>query len=215
MKIAILFLLLAALPAAAQDVPPPDDPLVQQRRLAMILRQSTKFYEAGRYDDALERLSAVQGPAADDLAVRNLRGAILTKLKRFDEARQIFSSILSANPDYFPAAYNLGEVQFVQGDYAGALDTLQQIRRRDPRNELVRFKVFLCHLLLDQEAEARRLAAGFIPAGSTPAWYYAQAMLARKSGDEKAARQHLQAARRIYLAPACRLFDESIATVKF
>jgi Flp pilus assembly protein TadD len=215
MKTVILLLLLAALPVAAQDAPSPDDPLVQQRRLAMVLRQSTQLYEAGRYDAALERLSAVQGPAAGDLAVLNLRGAILTKLKRHDEARQIFFSILSASPDYFPAAYNLGEVQFVQGDYAGALDTFQQIRRRDPRNELVRFKVFLCHLLLGQEAEARKIAAGFIPAGSTPAWYYAQAMLARKSGDESTAQKHLQAARRIYLTPACHLFDESLQSLKF
>jgi len=53
-----------------------------------------------------------------------------------------------------------------------------------------------------------------IPAGSTPAWYYAQAILARQADDEKTAPKHLTAARQIY-PPACQLFDESITTVKF
>jgi hypothetical protein len=89
------------------------------------------------------------------------------------------------------------------------------MRRRDPRNELVRFKILVCQLKLDRDDDAKKIAAGLIPAGSTPAWYYAQAMIARKSGDEKTARKHLQAARSIYLDPGCKLFEESIEQVKF
>jgi hypothetical protein len=40
-------------------------------------------------------------------------------------------------------------------------------------------------------------------------------MIARKAGDEKTAKKHLQAARSIYLDAGCKLFDESIAPVKF
>lgn len=194
---------------------PSDDPLLLQRRLAMVLRQSTKHYEAGEYQAALDRLGAFQGPLAQDLSVLNLRGAILTKLGNYTEARQIFESILATDPNYFPAAFNLGEVQFIAGDYPGALRTFQQIRRRDPRNELVRFKILLGHLLLGEQTEAERIAAGLIPAGSTPAWYYAQAMLARKAGDEARAAKHLAVARSIYEDSGCKLFDESLSTVKF
>jgi tetratricopeptide (TPR) repeat protein len=217
MKPALALLLLAVLAtsAPAQESAPTDDPLVMQRRLAMVLRQSTKSYEAGDYQAALERLAALQGTGAQDLAALNLRGAIYTKLGRYDEARGIFASILSGDPNYFPAAFNLGEVQFVQGDYAGALESFEALRRRDPRNELLRFKVMLCQLLTGQEDAARRLAAGFIPAGSTPAWYYAQAILARQSGDEKTAKKHLTAARQIYPPAASQLFDESLELVDF
>jgi len=213
----LLFFLLAAAPLAAQEnsAAASDDPLLVQRRLAMVLRQSTKHYEAGEYQAALDRLGALQGPLGQDLSVLNLRGAILTKTGNYAEARQIFEAILGTDPNYFPAAFNLGEVQFVQGDYAGALDTFQRIRRRDPRNELVRFKVLLCHLMLGQQSEAERLAAGLIPAGSTPAWYYAQAMLARKAGDEARARKHLSMARSIYQDEGCKLFDDSLTNVKF
>lgn len=181
----------------------------------MVLRQSTKHYEAGEYQVALDRLGALTGPAAQDLSVLNLRGAIFTKLGQYDEARGIFNAILATDPNYFPAAFNLGEVQFVAGDYEGSLETFQRIRRRDPRNELVRFKILVCLLLLNRDDEARKIAQGLIPAGSTPAWYYAQAMLARQAGDEKLANKHLTAARSIYQDAGCKLFDESIQTVKF
>jgi len=213
---AALLLALLSTAAAQQTAPDPAaDPLLMQRRLAMVLRQSTQHYEAGEYQAALDRLASLQGPAGQDLSVLNLRGAILTKLGKHDEAAELFRSILATDPDYFPAAFNLGEVEFLRGNYAGALEVFQGMRRRDPRNELVRFKVFLCQLLLGQEEDAQKTAKGLIPAGGTPAWYYAQAMIARKAGDEKTAGKHLAVARAIYTESGCRLFDESVAPVKF
>ena len=213
----LLFLFFATVPIVAQEntVPPTSDPLLLQRRAAMVLRQSTKHFEAGQYQAALDRLGALQSESGQDLSVLNLRGAVLTKLERYNEASELFSAILRADPNFFPAAFNLGEVQFLTGDREGALETFQSIRRRDPRNELVRFKVLLSLLVLDRDEDAKKIADGLIPAGSTPAWYYSQAMIARKAGDEKAAQKHLHAARSIYLDPGCKLFDESIQTVKF
>jgi Flp pilus assembly protein TadD len=214
--IAALLLALLSTGAAQEAVPDPaSDPLVMQRRLAMVLRQSTQHYEAGEYQAALDRLGVLQGPAGQDLSVLNLRGAILTKLGKYDEARDLFQSILTTDPNYFPAAFNLGEVEFIRGNYAEALELFGGMRRRDPRNELVRFKVFLCQLLLGQNDEAQKMARGLVPAGNTPAWYYAQAMLARQAGDEKSAAKHLSVARSIYTESGCKLFDESVETVKF
>ena len=218
MKKTTVALLLTLLSTGAAQEAAPDpaaDPLVMQRRLAMVLRQSTQHYEAGEYQAALDRLGMLQGPAAEDLSALNLRGAILTKLGEYDTARDLFRSVLATDPDFFPAAYNLGEVDFLRGDYAAALETFQRIRRTEPRNELVRFKVFLCELLLGRDEEAAKIARGLIPAGNTPAWYYAQAMLARKAGDEKSAVRHISAARAIYLESGCKLFDESVETIKF
>jgi tetratricopeptide (TPR) repeat protein len=207
-------LLLALLSTAGAQEAAPDpasDPLLIQRRLAMVLRQSTQHYEAGEYQAALERLGALQGPAGQDLSALNLRGAIMTKLGKHNEARELFEAILATDPNYFPAAFNLGEVQFLAGNYEGALETFQGIRRRDPRNELVRFKILVCLLKLDRDREAQKIANGLIPAGNTPAWYYAQAVLARQAGDEPTAQKHLQVARAIYLDAGCKLFDESLA----
>jgi tetratricopeptide (TPR) repeat protein len=198
-------LLLALLSTAGAQEAAPDpasDPLLMQRRLAMVLRQSTQHYEAGEYQAALERLGALQGPAGQDLSVLNLRGAIMTKLGKHNEARELFEAILATDPNYFPAAFNLGEVQFLAGNYEGALETFQRIRRRDPRNELVRFKILICLLKLDRDREAQKIANGLIPAGNTPAWYYAQAVLARQAGDEPTAQKHPKSPAPSTLTPA-------------
>lgn len=209
----LLLAVLACGVVCAQEAP--DDPLLTQRRLAMVLRQATKHYDAGEYQAALDRLGVVQGPLARDLSVLNLQGAILTRMGQYLEARRVFDSILATQPGYYPAAYNLGEVQFLQGDYAGARDTFRQIRQNDPRNELVRFKEMLCLLKLGEEAEVQRLARTFRVGSGTPAWYYTQAILARREGDRARETRHLAAARRIYGEDGCNLFDQSIERITF
>lgn len=203
---------IAVVSAAAQSaLPQTQDPLVLQGRIAMVIRQSSNLYEAGQYDAALERLSALGGEAAQDPAALNLRGAILTKLGQFDEAQRIFGLVLESDPDSLPAAFNLGELQSIKGDYSGALAAFQALLNRDPRNELLRLKVVACELLVGNESEARRVAAALIPAGQTPAWYYAQAMIAQKQEQPGEAKKFIASARAIYGDDACKLFDESIA----
>ncbi|MBU3664701.1 MAG: tetratricopeptide repeat protein [Chthoniobacterales bacterium] len=211
-RLAAALVLFAAASVAAQET---GNAVLQQQRLAMVLRETTKLYEAGQYQAALQRLDTVQGAAAKDLAVLNLRGAILSKTGDYSQAGELFRSILAANPDYFPAAFNLGELLFMQGQYEPALESFQTMLARDPRNELLRFKTALCQLVLNRDEDAKKTAAGLVPTGSTPAWYYAQAVFARKAGDESRARKNLSAAKSIYRDSGCQLFDESIATVKF
>lgn len=206
------FLLLAAASAFAQ---PDNDPVLAQRRLGSVLRQTTKLYEAGEYRAALARLDALPGPAARDLSVLNLRGAILTKLRDYNAANEIFRGILADDPNYFPAAFNLGELQCIRGNYAEALESFEAMQSRDPRNELLRFKIVLCQLAIGSDNEARQTADTLIPAGETPAWYYAHSLVARKSGNKREAAKLISAGKAIYGDRECRLFDESIANLKF
>ena len=211
MRLLSVLLLLTSLSLRAQDAAS-SDPLVAQHRLAAVLRQATENYDRGDYKGAVALLDALQGPTAGDLSVLNLRAAALTKAGDYEQAARIFSEIIEANPDYFPAAYNLAEVRFLGGDREGALEAFRQLRQRDPRNELLRFKVFLCQYTLGRDEEAAKTARAMQSAGSTPAWYYAQALLARRGGDEGSARKNLRAARSLYGEDGCRLFDESVAT---
>ena len=211
MRLLSVLLLLTSLSLRAQDAAS-SDPLVAQHRLAAVLRQATENYDRGDYKGAVALLDALQGPTAGDLSVLNLRAAALTKAGDYEQAARIFSKIIEANPDYFPAAYNLAEVRFLGGDREGALEAFRNLRQRDPRNELLRFKVFLCQYALGRDEEAAKTARAMQSAGSTPAWYYAQALLARRGGDEGSARKNLRAAHSLYGEDGCRLFDESIAT---
>ncbi len=210
MRLLPVLLLLTSLSLRAQEAAPAD-PLVAQQRLAAVLRQATENYDRGDYKGTVAILGALQGAAAGDLSVLNLRAAALTKAGDYAQAARIFAGILEANPGYFPSAYNLAEVRFLSGDREGALEAFRALRQRDPRNELLRFKVFLCQYALGRDEEAAKTARAMQSAGSTPAWYYAQALLARRGGDEGSARKNLRAARALYGEDGCRLFDESIA----
>lgn len=204
---------IAVVSAAAQSstLPPSQDPIVVQGRIAMVIRQSTNLFDAGQYDAALKRLDALSGSLAKDPVALNLRGAILTKLGKFEEARRIFHEALAADPNSLPAAFNLGELDFMQNDYPAARAVFQSLLNRDPRNELLRLKLVACELLLGNETGAQGAASALIPAGQTPAWYYAQAMMAQKKGQPGAAKKYIASARAIYGADTCKLFDESIA----
>ncbi len=209
-------LLLAAAPVTVGQPPAADaDPLKAERDLAMVLRAVTAEYEAGEYAAAMARLDALPAPAAADPAALNMRGALLTKLQRYDDARAVFAGILEKDPEYFPAVFNMGELLFLQGQYNEALEYFRTMSRRDPRNELIRFKLVLCYLLLDRVPEAEKVARTFMAAGNTPAYYYAMAMLARKAGNTSADRDHLEAARHLYPKNQYRLFEETIAPIRF
>lgn len=214
MKRGVALLLLQCAVVFAQDTGSAD-PLLAQRRLAGILRQATAEYDRGEYRAVIDRLGALDGGASTDLSVLNLRAAALTKSGDYEQAMRIFGEILRAKPDYFPAAYNAAEVRFLAGDREGALEAFRQLRRRDPGNELLRFKVFLCLVALGRDEEAAKTARAMQPAGLTPSWYYAQAVTARSRGDTATADKHLKAARAIYGADGCRLYDESLTSVKF
>jgi len=209
MKLPAVLLFFASFAAQAQESPS-TDPLLAQQRLAAVLRQATADYDRGDFQGALGLLDSLGGAAANDLSVLNLRAATLTKMGQYDQAKRIFDEIVSANPDYFPAAFNAGEVQLMAGDREGALETFRRLRQRDPRNELLRFKVFLCQFVLGRHDQAAKTAAAMQPAGATPSWYYARHLLARQAGDEGKAREHLRAAHKLYGEKGCRLFDESL-----
>lgn len=210
MKWPWILLLLPCMTLQAQETAG-GDPLLAQQRLAAVLRQATTEYDRGNFQDALARLDSLGGAGANDISVLNLRAAALTKLGQHEQAYRLFQEILKANPNYFPAAFNAGEVQFLAGDREGALETFRSLRQRDPRNELLRFKVFLCQFVLGRHAEAAKTAKAMQPAGSTPSWYYAQSLMSRQAGDKAKARENLQAAHSLYGEDSCRLFDESLA----
>lgn len=192
-----------------------NDPLTMQHRLTSALRRINKLYEAGEYQAAMNRLNALQGEAAQDVNMLNMRGVILGKLGEHEQAEQVFQDILAANPSFSPALYNIGDMRFARGDYEGALRSFDEISLKEPRNDLIRFRILLSHLALGHEEEAAKIAAAMIPAGGTPAWYYAQAMLAKKRGEPRQAKSHLTMAREIYGQDECRSFEEAITAVKF
>jgi len=173
-----------------------------------------KLFEKKDYDGVVAKVDEA-GSAGDEAAfLLNLKGAALTKKKDYPAARQAFQQALQLSPGLFAAAFNIGETDFLQRNYANALDWFRSMLVSDPRNELLQFKIFLCQLQLgDKEAAGKTLSKMRYP-GDSPAWYYAQAAWEISAGDKGKAKKYITAARSIFPGKT-ELFDETFIDLGF
>lgn len=206
MKTPLLILaaiLTGAVLANAQTAPPE-----VSRESKLAIQAALVDFDSKNYDAALIKLEAVDSKMPDDPFVQNLLGAAYTKKKDYAVAKKYFDKALAKQPDFFPAKFNVGELFFLQRQYAEALAYFQKMQEADSRNELLQFKIFLCHLQLgDKEAAAKALKGIKYP-GDTPAWYYGQAAWESKNGNNKKALEYITGAQYIF-GPKTALFDET------
>ncbi|EPX63048.1 hypothetical protein D187_006458 [Cystobacter fuscus DSM 2262] len=139
-----LGLLLCSLPftAGAAGLLEKEHPLIQQGRRA---------YDAGRYEDALSSFEQAKKERPNDPAVDFNRGDALTKLGRYDEAKQAFQGVAEANsrPDLRQkATYNLGNVHAALGDTREAMKAYRRALTMDPTDAQARhnYEVLLRNL---------------------------------------------------------------------
>ncbi|MEX1117543.1 MAG: tetratricopeptide repeat protein, partial [Terrimicrobiaceae bacterium] len=140
--------------------------------------------------------------------------AAYTKKKDYVEAKRNFEKALELAPGMFAAHFNMGEVEFLQGNYDEALAKFQVMLDADPRNELLQFKVFMCYLLRGDERAAKRSLSRIKYPGDTPAWYYAQAAWEHKQGNKAKTSEYLSGARYIFSGKT-DIFDETFTDLDF
>jgi predicted Zn-dependent protease len=192
-----------AFPVATQAAPPDNS-----RETKLLFQAVLADFDAKKYDEALVKLQTLEKKLPGDAFIQNLFGAAYTKKKDFATAQKYFDKSLEMQPEFFPAKFNTGEVIFLQRRYPEALKFFQQMQERDPQNELLQFKVFLCQLQLGNKEEAAKALKAVKYPGDTPAWYYSQAAWASKNGDNKKALEYVTGAQYIF-GPKTALFDET------
>ncbi len=86
----------------------------------------------------------------------NLRGAALTELKRWQEAGSCFEMALERSPSYWPARFNLAELDFQQKDYVESERKYRAFLGVYPGNEIALYKLFLITALTKPVLELRQ-----------------------------------------------------------
>jgi tetratricopeptide (TPR) repeat protein len=168
-----------------------------------------KFAEAEKQADAAEKVNAKKPE------IPNLRGAIFTKQKRYDEAAQQFNEALALDPKFYPAKFNLAEVNLLQGKYADAARLYQELKQLDPGSELLAFKLTLCALFAGDESKATEIVDVMKFPGKTPAYYYARAAIALERGQKEAAQKYLLNVKKYYTDAECAYFVQSLKEIDF
>ena len=134
---------------------------------------------------AIERADKMRAPTTHTL---NTKGAIFIEQKNYEEGIKYCKEALKLDPRYYPALFNLAEVPLMQKRYAEARVLFTKILDANPKDDLVRFRVFLTYLLEKNDTAARATLSDIAFPGDQPAFYYANAAWEYAHGNEAEAK---------------------------
>ena len=187
--------------------------LGDQRSANAALERATSAFNQGRIEDAEKQVDAASRAGSKKPEIPNLRGAIFTRQKRYDEATEQFNQALALDPKFYPARLNLAEVKLLEGKYAEAIQEYQTLKEVDPGSELVDFKLVLCTLMAGEQTKATGIVDLMKFPGKTPAYYYARAAIALKGGEKEAAQKYFENVKKYYGEEQCRYFVQSLEEI--
>jgi len=197
-----LLLLAFALPGAHAETSEPLNKSFREvranERFANLIKKMADAMKAHDYEKALAITEEALQIRPDDPEAQNCRAAALIELGRYDEARELLTRLTEENPKQFPAAYNLGEIMFLQGDYETASRYFATLVGRFGSLPVLKYKVFLATLLSGKTELAQHLLKNFRFPADGEAWYFAHAAMALKEGNRSEARRLMAAAESIH-----------------
>jgi len=187
--------------------------LADQRSANAALERATSAFNEGKIEEAEKQVDVAARTGSKKPEIPNLRGAIYTQQKRYDEAAEQFNQALALDPKFYPAKLNLAEVKLLEGKYAEAIQEYQSLKEVDPGSELVDFKLVLSTLLAGDQTKATGIVDLMKFPGKTPAYYYARAAIALKRGEKEAAQKYFENVQRYYSEDECRYFVRSLKEI--
>jgi tetratricopeptide (TPR) repeat protein len=171
---ALAVLLALGLIAQAQTpVPPP--PVKYPPGYVELIQESVRTFNEHDYAASLAAVAKADQLMPPSAITLNTRGAIAVEERRFDEGRRYLEQALKLDPKFYPARFNLGEIPLMEKNYAQARAVFEKLLAEYPKDELILFRVFLCHLLQKDETAARQALDKIPFPGDTPAYYFANA----------------------------------------
>jgi tetratricopeptide (TPR) repeat protein len=132
----------------------------------------------------------------------NILGAVAIEQKRFEEGRKLCLEALNLDPRFFPARFNMAEIPFVQGRYAEARAIYERLQQDEPKDDLLKFRIYLTYLLEKNDEMARQHLDQIPIVNDTPISFYANAAWDFAHGDEASAKNWLAGGMRTF--PAIR-----------
>ena len=166
--------------------------------------QSQQAFRQRDFATALKLVDEADKVDANQPATLNLRGEILMQQSKFDDAEAAFKKAAKLDPKLRDAQYNLAQIPFKKKEYAKARDRFETLYKRMPGGdknqaaELIKFKIYMTHLMEGKESRAHSMMEEFQFTGDTPALYYAQAAWEYKHNNAQKAEDWTSSANKIY-----------------
>lgn len=134
----------------------------------------------------------------------NMRAACYIEQKRYKDAAEEVAKAKAALPHDASTLVNIATLHMVQGEYQECIKEMSDIIDsnlglvRPEVLDILTFRVFLCHLMLGNMADALDLVQDISPLSDTPLYYYSRAAVCLHNKDVNGAKSDLQSATRIF-----------------
>ncbi len=181
-----------------------------------LLREGSRFLAEKRVQEALDKLSDAEIILPDHPDVLNLKGSVFVNIRDFDRAAEYFDRVKELYPGMWQTDFNRVEMDFVRDDWATAMQKFDKLlseygEKLDAGTlRLIDFKIAICHLKLDQPAEAKKIIDKYGYYDSSPIFYYGNAAMAFQEGNDVGASEWIRNAKEIYPAQQNAVFEDSL-----
>lgn len=160
------------------------DPLKDYPRpYVNVMSKAIRSFHQRDFDRTLTFLDEADKIVANTPIALNTRGAIAIERRQLDQGRAYLEEVLKKDPNFFPARFNLAEIEFIRKNYPEARRLFMELVAKDRKNELLRYRVFLTWLLEGNAEETQKSFERIKYPGETAAWYYANAAREFSKGD--------------------------------
>jgi Flp pilus assembly protein TadD len=172
-------------------------------------------FSAANYEQALKELDAIDARQADLAESQNLRGVILMRQAKYDEAEAALQKALATDPKFWNARFNLAEIPFLRKEWAEARKRFEGLLQggtaelQGEAAQLIQYKILLTYLLEGKENMVDSILAKFELTPDTPAVTYSNAAVAFQHKKEQEAKDLIAAAEKKFSPQLNKLFAES------
>lgn len=190
-------------PAPSAEVSPPSAPSSDAEKFPLLILEAQQLHNEQRYHEAFQKLNEAEKIQPDSPLISNIRGSLYTALRDFDKAYEFFKKSGEQSPNAFEPKFNLAEIDFVRQNYASSEKQFQNLLDNYPKirqevRHLTLFKIVICKLMQNTNADVQDIVKRFTFLDDTPAYYYCHAAIDFAKGKKDEAQNWLLRASQIY-----------------
>ena len=178
-----------------------------------------RAFAAGDFAAALKQLDAIDARQPDLAPSKNLRGVVLMRQGKSDEAETALQEAERLDPKFWNARFNLAEIPFLKKDWAEARKRFEQLLSSSgsdlakDASQLIQYKILLTYLMEGKTEMVDSMLAKLELSPDTPAVDYVKAAVAFQQKNEKEAKDWISAAEKNFPPQQNKFFVESFYAI--
>lgn len=181
-------------------------PRAQREEYISHFAQAKAALAQGNWVDCDAELTSCEFIFNENPNIHNLRVVCYIEQKRFEAAEEEMEKAVALLPDDPTTLVNLASLHMAKKDYRVCITKISDVLE-DPRHntnisqevrDILIFRIFLCHLMLGEIAQAEEWVRELSPISDTPLFYYSRAALCLYMRDAPGAQRDLKSAANIF-----------------